>query len=116
MTATRRLAISQSNYLPWKGYFDVIDTVDEFVLYDEVQFTKRDWRNRNVIKTPSGLQWITVPVEAKGRFTQRIDETRISRSGMGPAHWRTLHHAYAPRPSLPRHGPEVRGLPRRAAI
>ena len=45
----KRIAISQSNYIPWKGYFDFINSVDEFVLYDDVQFTRRDWRNRNLI-------------------------------------------------------------------
>ena len=51
MSAGKRIAIVQSSYIPWKGYFDLIRAVDEFVLYDEVQFTKRDWRSRNRIKT-----------------------------------------------------------------
>ena len=49
-----RIAIVQSNYIPWKGYFDLIDSVDEFVLLDTVEYTTRDWRNRNQIKTPNG--------------------------------------------------------------
>ena len=67
------VAILQSNYIPWKGYFDLIRSVDEFILYDEVQFTKRDWRNRNKIKTPDGIQWLTIPVEVKGKYFQRIN-------------------------------------------
>ena len=64
----RRIAILQSNYIPWKGYFDMIAAVDEFVLYDDMQYTRRDWRNRNQIKTPQGLQWLTVPVLVKVKY------------------------------------------------
>lgn len=53
---TMKVLITQSNYIPWKGYFDAINCVDVLVLYDEVQYTKRDWRNRNLIKTPHGTQ------------------------------------------------------------
>lgn len=74
----KKVAISQSNYIPWKGYFDNIASVDEFVLYDDMQYTKRDWRNRNKIKTPNGLKWLTIPVEVKGKFYQKINETLIS--------------------------------------
>jgi len=58
----KRIAILQSNYIPWKGYFDIINSVDEFILYDEVQYTKNDWRNRNRIKTANGPLWLTIPV------------------------------------------------------
>ena len=74
----KSVAIVQSCYIPWKGYFDLIRNVDEFILYDDRQFTRRDWRNRNRIKTPQGIQWLTIPVETKGRYHQRIDETLIS--------------------------------------
>ena len=90
----KRIAISQSNYIPWKGYFDLIDSVDEFVLYDDMQFTRRDWRNRNQIKTPGGLKWLTIPVEIKGKFHQRINETRVSDLGWPRAHWRALELNY----------------------
>ena len=73
----KKIAISQSNYIPWKGYFDLIAYVDEFVIYDEMQFTKRDWRNRNKIKTPNGIQWLSVPVKSKGKYLQKINETEI---------------------------------------
>ena len=53
----KKVAIVQSNYIPWKGYFDMIAAVDEFILYDDMQYTRRDWRNRNQIKTPHGVQW-----------------------------------------------------------
>ena len=95
----KRVAIIQSNYIPWKGYFDAINAVDEFVLLDDAQYTRRDWRNRNRIKTAAGeVRWLTVPVAVKGRYTQRIDETRISDPRFGERHWRTLQHAYGRAP------------------
>ena len=57
---TKSIAIVQSNYIPWKGYFDIIHDVDAFVFYDDVQFTKNDWRNRNKIKTPRGAEWLSI--------------------------------------------------------
>ena len=92
---TRRIAITQSNYLPWKGYFDLIRSVDQVVLYDEVQFTRRDWRNRNRIRTREGLAWLTVPVLVKGKYDQKIESTVVSDSGWAENHWRTISHNYA---------------------
>jgi len=66
----KKVAILQSNYIPWKGYFDLITAVDELILNDDVQFTKNDWRNRNQVKTPQGVQWLTVPVGQS--ISQRI--------------------------------------------
>ena len=65
----KQVAIVQSNYIPWRGYFDMINRVDEFILYDDAQYTRRDWRNRNKIKTPYGLKWLTVPVDVKGKHS-----------------------------------------------
>lgn len=73
----KKVAILQSNYMPWKGYFDLINMVDEFILYDDMQYTKRDWRNRNKIKTPQGTAWLSIPVEVSGKYYQRINETAI---------------------------------------
>jgi hypothetical protein len=95
---SRRVAISQSNYIPWKGYFDLLGSVDEFIVYDEVQYTRRDWRNRNKIKTPAGLKWLTVPVQAKGKYHQRIDETLITGTDWAGDHLATLRHMYAKTP------------------
>jgi hypothetical protein len=94
----KKIAIIQSNYIPWKGYFDIINKVDEFILYDEVQYTKRDWRNRNQIKTQNGLQWLTIPVEVKGKYDQRIDETRVADKSFAIKHWNTIKHAYSKAP------------------
>ncbi|WKL03999.1 WbqC family protein [Paenibacillus amylolyticus] len=57
-----KVAVLQSNYLPWKGYFDIINDVDTFIFYDDVQYTKNDWRNRNKVKSTTGAQWLTIPV------------------------------------------------------
>jgi hypothetical protein len=94
----KRVAIVQSCYIPWKGYFDLINMVDEFILYDDRQYTRRDWRNRNRIKTPRGSQWLTIPVQVKGRYEQRIDETLVSDPDWAKRHWTTLQHAYAATP------------------
>lgn len=94
----KKIIITQSNYIPWKGYFDGIHLVDELVLYDDMQYTRRDWRNRNQIKTAHGLQWLTVPVEVKGKYHQKINETRISEAGWGHKHWLTLKHNYGRAP------------------
>ncbi|MGE0481335.1 MAG: WbqC family protein [Phycisphaerae bacterium] len=93
--AARVVAISQSNYIPWKGYFDLIRQADEFVLLDDVQFTRRDWRNRNQIKTPRGREWLTIPVEVKGKFTQAIKDVRIADGAWKRQHRATITHNYA---------------------
>ena len=90
----KKVAILQSNYIPWKGYFDMIAAVNEFILYDDMQYTRRDWRNRNQIKTPQGLQWLTVPVQVKGRYDQKIKDTEIDGSEWTLAHWRVLAQNY----------------------
>ncbi len=86
----KKVAILQSNYIPWKGYFDLIAAVDEFILYDDMQYTRRDWRNRNQIKTPSGLKWLTIPVKTKGKYHQKIRETEIEDEKWRSTHWNTL--------------------------
>lgn len=96
----KKVAILQSNYIPWKGYFDLINMVDEFILYDDVQYTRRDWRNRNLIKTPEGTKWLTIPVEVKGKYTQRICDTRIVNTGWAKEHWKTIQTTYARAPQF----------------
>lgn len=91
----KRIAISQSNYIPWKGYFDLINSVDEFVIYDDMQYTKRDWRNRNLIKTPNGAQWLSIPVEVKGKFTQKIKEVKVVGMQWREKHLESLRHNYS---------------------
>lgn len=91
----KKVAILQSNYIPWKGYFDMIASVDEFILYDDMQYTRRDWRNRNQIKTPQGVQWLTVPVQVKGKYHQTIYETEIDGSDWANMHWKALVQNYS---------------------
>jgi len=90
----KKVAIVQSNYIPWKGYFDLIAAVDEFILYDDMQYTRRDWRNRNQIKTPQGVQWLTVPVVVKGKYHQKIRETEIDGNDWAATHWKSLSVSY----------------------
>jgi hypothetical protein len=90
----KTVVITQSNYIPWRGYFDLIRRADELILLDGVQFTRRDWRNRNTIKTPDGARWLTVPVQTKGGFHQSVDETRVSATDWAEAHIRTIDANY----------------------
>ena len=107
---TKTVAILQSNYIPWKGYFDLINLVDEFVLYDDMQYTRRDWRNRNRILTANGTRWLTIPVEVKGRYLQRIRDTRVSDAGWADRHWRTLVHVYSRAPYFPMYAAQFEAL------
>ena len=90
----KKIAILQSNYIPWKGYFDLINMVDEFIFYDEVQYTKNDWRNRNKIKTPQGIQWLTISVRQES-LDQKIKDTKISDKKWNIKHWRTISQNYS---------------------
>tara|TARA_Y100000766_G_C18773906_1_gene539687 strand:- start:244 stop:933 length:690 start_codon:yes stop_codon:yes gene_type:complete len=85
----KRVAILQSNYIPWKGYFDIINSVDKFIIYDEVQYTKNDWRNRNQINSKQGLQWLTIPVHVES-LNQKISETKTSFSKWNKKHWNSI--------------------------
>ncbi|GAB4524738.1 MAG: WbqC family protein [Parvularculaceae bacterium] len=107
--------ILQSSYIPWLGYFDLIAASDVFVLFDDVQFTKRDWRNRNRIKTAAGPAWLTIPVVTKGRFNQPIDRVEIADASWAEAHWRRISHAYARAPHFAEFAPVIEELYRRAA-
>lgn len=94
----KKVAIVQSNYIPWKGYFDMIAAVDEFILFDDMQYTRRDWRNRNQIKTPQGAQWLTIPVSVKGKYHQKIRETEIEGTDWAETHWKSLVLNYSRAP------------------
>jgi hypothetical protein len=90
----KKLAIIQSNYIPWKGYFDIINMVDEFILLDDVQYTRRDWRNRNMIKTSNGLQWLTIPVNVKDNYHALINEVTIADKQWPVKHWAAIKQNY----------------------
>jgi hypothetical protein len=93
-----KVLITQSNYIPWKGYFDSINLVDIFIVYDDMQYTKRDWRNRNKLKTPQGLSWLSIPVTVKGKYLQKINETEVSDENWAKKHWKTICQYYTKAP------------------
>ncbi|HRZ05536.1 MAG TPA: WbqC family protein [Candidatus Competibacteraceae bacterium] len=92
----KTVAIIQSNYIPWKGYFDIINDVDLFIFYDDVQFTKNDWRNRNKIKTHQGSNWISIPVSADKNCL--ICEVEIKDLNWAIKHWKNLNQYYSRTP------------------
>jgi hypothetical protein len=102
--------VLQPSYLPWRGYFDLVDRADVFVFYDDVQYDKHGWRNRNRIKTAGGLSWITVPVHAGGAVADGtpIDEIAIDhRRDWVRAHCETLRHAYHKQAFYARYAPLI---------
>lgn len=103
----RRIAIIQSCYVPWKGFFDLIGQCDEYVIFDSVQYVKRHWHNRNRIKTANGVVWLTIPVISKGRFAQPIDEVEIEKS-WAEKHWRALELAYRQAPFFEQYAPVLK--------
>lgn len=111
----RTVVITQSNYIPWRGYFDLIRQADELVLLDSVQYTRRDWRNRNRIKTREGSQWLTIPVVSKGAFTQPIDATQVFDPGWAESHIRALEFNYRRAACFEAVAPKLFGLLREAA-
>ncbi len=89
----KRVAILPSHYIPWKGYFDIIHDVDVFVFHDDLQYTKDDWRNRNRIKTPEGVSWLTIPVGTSEH--RRVCDVQLPvDASWSRAHWRQLEAAY----------------------
>lgn len=94
----KRTAILQSAYIPWRGYFDLIASVDEFIFYDDVQFSHGDWRNRNKICTPSGSKWLTIPVPKKHRIRRNINEVVASDPTWRQDHWNRISQSYTKAP------------------
>ena len=92
-----KVGVWQSNYIPWKGYFDYINRVDIFCFYDEVQYTKNDWRNRNQIYGNDSLFWLTIPVENK--YTkQKISEVPIQNNKILHTHFKSIQQSYSKSP------------------
>lgn len=105
-----KIAIAQPTYLPWCGYFDLIDQVDTFVFLDSVQFEKQSWQHRNRIKTPAGLQWLTVPVQFRGHFGQKICEVEIRDVEFAKKHLRAIELNYRRAPFFEDYFPELARL------
>ncbi len=103
-----RVAIMQPTYLPWMGYFGLMNSVDLFILLDSVQFTKRSWQQRNQIKTAAGPAWLTVPVLTKGKRDQTIRDVEVDRTRDFPRnHEKTLELNYKKAPHFATYGPEL---------
>lgn len=107
LAKSMRIAIIQSCYVPWRGFFDLIGRCDKYVIFDRTQYVKRHWHNRNRIKTVAGLEWLTIPVISKGRYEQPIDEVEIEKP-WAEKHWRTLELAYRRAPFFEALAPTVR--------
>lgn len=91
----KSVAILQSSYIPWKGYFDLIKSVDEFILYDDVQYSKGDWRNRNRIKTANGVKWLTIAVNLKRVWPLNINNVQVSDKHWNSKHWDFIKQMFA---------------------
>ena len=105
----KRLFVTQSNYVPWKGFFDAIRMADVYIVYDEVQYTKNDWRNRNYIKTPKGREWMTIPVKTNS-LEQKISETEVSDKRWPKKHWGSLQANYAKAPYFKELAPRIKAI------
>jgi hypothetical protein len=102
------LGVLQPGYLPWLGFFDLMRRSDVFVIYDDVQFDKHGWRNRNQIKTAHGPQWLTVPVFHSGREGQTILDVQIDNLlPWARKHLRSIEQAYARAPYLDTYFPQL---------
>lgn len=101
-----RVTILQPSYLPWLGFFEQMTRSDKFVLLDDVQYTRRDWRNRNKVRVKEGWVWLTVPVQQKSRFSQSLLETRIDNSvSWRRKHLETLRQHYCKAPFFEKYFP-----------
>ncbi len=92
----KKVAVLQSNYIPWKGYFDIIHDVDLFIFHDDLQYTKGDWRNRNKIISSNGLMWLTIPVGTSEK--RLIDEVLIQDGKWQKKHWSNITAYYSRAP------------------
>lgn len=110
-----KVVILQSNYIPWRGYFDLIRRADKFIFLDEVQYTRRDWRNRNKIVTPHGEKWLSIPVQQSGKYFQSIKETKIADQNWAAKHWQTISGIYKKAPGFSRWEPVFAPLYNRCA-
>jgi WbqC-like protein family len=103
VSGTKRIAVVQSSYVPWKGFFDLVNAVDEFVLYDDREYSKNSWRNRNRVKTSQGTTWLTIPVQYAGHSREAIDEVRVADQRWPERHWKTIVQNYGRAPCFERY-------------
>jgi len=105
-----KVIITQSNYIPWKGYFTTMKKATHIVLYDDMQYTKRDWRNRNKIISPTGPIWLSTPVEVKGKYHQKINETKVRDTSWSITHWNKILQNYRNAPHFKEYSQHFEGL------
>ena len=89
-----KIIITQSNYIPWKGYFTTMKKATHIILYDNAQYTRRDWRNRNKIITPNGPSWLSIPIDVKGKYHQKINEAKVKDKNWPNQHWSKIYQNY----------------------
>ena len=106
----KKVVVVQSSYIPWKGYFDLIHAADELILFDDVQYTRRDWRNRNLIKTGNGPAWLTIPVKAAGNYLAPIKDIEVDGAKWRDKHWKTIVSSYARAPHFKDHAAAFEAL------
>ncbi len=90
----KKIAIIQPNYIPWIGYFKIIKNVDEFIFLDDVQYTKRDWRNRNFINSEKGKMMLSIPVKTKNKYLQKINDTECASNEWKNDHLNKIRISY----------------------
>lgn len=106
-----RVVILQPGYLPWLGFFDQMFRSDVFVVYDDVQYDKHGWRNRNRIKTAQGVQWLTVPVLTKGQNFPLVNEVLIDeKQKWQKKHLETVRQSYSKAPHFAEFFPTVQSI------
>ena len=95
---TNKIIITQSNYIPWKGNYTTMKYATHIVLYDDAQYTKRDWRNRNKIITPNGPSWLSIPIDVKGKYYQKVNEAKVKDKNWSLDHWNKIKQNYRKAP------------------
>jgi hypothetical protein len=114
-----KCVILQPSYIPWRGYFDQINRADVFIFYDDVQYDKHGWRNRNQIKTAQGRQWLTIPVHSQGVVEKGIPINQVKIDWSKPwneAHWKTLTFAYGRTPFFKKYSGLLEGFYQRRDV
>ncbi|PCK85535.1 hypothetical protein CPT32_17715 [Rhizobium sophoriradicis] len=109
----KRVAIIQSAYVPWRGFFDLISRCDEYIIYDQVAYSKGHWHNRNKIKTATGTRWITIPVKTSGKLGQPIEDVEI-KGDWAQSHFSQVRQAYKTAPAAKVFLPVIEALYDRA--
>lgn len=99
----KKVVVLQSNYIPWKGYFDLIHDADRFIFYDDVQYTKNDWRNRNKIMMAGGPKWLTIPTGTDAH--RLICEVELPDPSWQAKHWETIRQNYRRAPFFKHYRP-----------